>query len=594
MIARVIAGTNINRIWADLIVDELVRSGVTLFCMAPGSRSAPLTTAVAAHPGARHIMHFDERGTAYYALGYARATGRPAAWITTSGTAVANGMPAVVEAGVDGVPLILLTADRPPELRDTGANQTIDQVKLFGDYVDWHFDLPAPDAAVPPEAVLTTVDQAVYRARRMASGPVHLNAMFREPLAPDEDGRDYGSYLEPLRTWRENNRPFTHYLAANPSPSDDLLDVLYATMRGVERGLVVAGRLATSAQADAVRWLSERLGWPLLPDAGSQLRLERLEPPATAAPYFDLTLVSQRFRAEHRPEAILQFGSRPVSKRLPQFLAEARPSTYVVVHEAPTRLDPHHHVTTHVESDVVTFCRRMVDRIEQESPPPSKWLSAWRSASTHVGGVIERYQNGAADMSEPLIARLVAGSASEDEGLFLASSMPVRDVDMYASDRGAGPFVASNRGASGIDGTVASATGFASGLLARVTLLIGDLALLHDLNSLSLAATSDHPLTIVVVNNHGGGIFSFLPIAKHTDVFETYFGTPHRYSFKHAAAMFGIAYEAPSSADELQSVLSERRDGTVLIEIVTDREANVSLHRRLEREIEETLEQVFA
>lgn len=585
-----IAGTNINRLWADLIVGELVRSGVELFCLAPGSRSTPLTTAVAAHPGARHIMHFDERATAFYAVGYARATGRPAAWITTSGTAVANGMPAVVEAGVDGVPLILLTADRPPELRDTGANQTIDQVKLFGDYVNWYFDLPAPDVAVPPEMVLTTVDQAVYRTRRMPSGPVHLNAMFREPLAPDDDGREYDAYLESIRPWREHDRPYTQYLGAYSTPSDDLLDGLFASLRGAKRGLIVAGRLATSAQADAVRWLSERLGWPLLPDAGSQLRLGLPEPATTSIPYFDLALVSEAFRNAHGPEAILQFGSRPTSKRLAQFLADARPPAYVVVHEAPTRLDPHHHVTTHVESDVVTFCRRMVDRMENEQTATPDWLSSWQSASQRAGMVVERFGSASTELSEPLVARLAAENAAEDEGLFLASSMPVRDVEMYGSDRGHGPRVASNRGASGIDGTVASAVGFARGLQARVTLLIGDLALLHDLNSLALASKSEHPLTIIVVNNHGGGIFSFLPIAKHEDVFEAYFGTPHDYGFEHAAAMFDLDYAAPRTVSDLQKLLSERRTETLIIEIVTDRDANVRLHRRLEREIEETPE----
>ena len=205
-----------NRLWANLIVEELVRSGVGLFVMAPGSRSTPLTTAVAAHPEARHRIHFDERGTAFFALGYARATGRPAAWITTSGTAVANGFPAVVEASVDEVPLLLLTADRPPELRATGANQTIDQVKIFGGYVRWQFDLPAPSPDVRPEVVLTTVDQAVYRTRRASAGPVHLNCMFREPFLPDKE-QTYRRDVADLGAWTQNAQPYTRYAASEPS-----------------------------------------------------------------------------------------------------------------------------------------------------------------------------------------------------------------------------------------------------------------------------------------------------------------------------------------------------------------------------------------
>ena len=535
-------------------------------------------------------MHFDERGSAFYALGYARATGQPAVWITTSGTAVANGMPAVVEAAVDGVPLILLTADRPPELRGTGANQTIDQVKLFGDYVRWQFDLPAPDVAVPAEAVLTTIDQAVYRARRMPSGPVHLNAMFREPLVPDDDGRDYAPYLASIAGWRSHERTYTEYPAAPPIASDDAVDALCARLRGIDRGLIVAGRLATKAQADAVRWLSERLGWPLLPDAASQLRLGLPERAETSIPYYDLAFTSERFRTSHAPEAVLQFGRRPTSKRLANFLAQSRPTAYVVVHESPSRLDPLHHVTTHVESDIVSFCRMMADRLNDVPARPSSWLSDWQTVSGRVSEVIRSHESDAAELSEPLVARLVAESVSEDDGLFLASSMPVRDVNMYASDRGGGAFVGCNRGASGIDGTVASACGFAAGLQSRVTLLIGDLALLHDLNSLSLAGRSEHPLTLVVVNNHGGGIFSFLPIANHAEVFEPFFGTPHPYGFEHAARMFGIEYGAPKTPDDLRAMLADqKKSGTRLIEVVTDREANVALHRRLEREIDDAL-----
>jgi 2-succinyl-5-enolpyruvyl-6-hydroxy-3-cyclohexene-1-carboxylate synthase len=582
--------SNINRLWADLLVSELVRSGVRMFCLAPGSRSTPLTTAVAAHPDARHIMHFDERGSAFYALGFARAAGRPAAWITTSGTAVANGMPAVVEASVSGVPLILLTADRPPELRDTGANQTIDQVKFFGDYVRWHVDLPVPTTAITPEAVLTAADQAVYRSRRMPGGPVHINCMYREPLAPDDDGLDHSSYLEPLRSWTAGSKPYTNYPQSYHAPHDHEIDRLVASLDGVERGFVVAGRLASKAQGDAVRLLAEHLGWPILPDAGSQLRLGQHEFAGTVVPYFDLMLVSEPFRSRHVPEAVLQFGNRATSKRLGTFLSEARPSTYAVIHEGPSRLDPYHCVTTNVEADIISFCHRLVSRIEvrtdsrsaNDDSSDSGWMASWRSASGAAARAIEEFLGSSDSLSEPATARIVSESVTEKSGLFLASSMPVRDIDSYGSDEGRGPFVATHRGASGIDGTVAAAVGFARGLDAPVTVLIGDLALLHDLNSLALAAQSEQPITIVVVNNHGGGIFSFLPIARHNDVFEPYFGTPHPYSFEHAATMFGISYERPTSLSGLREALTRSEGSTALIEVVTDRDDNVHMHRQME------------
>src|ERR671920_355220 len=259
-----------NRLWANLIVEELVRCGVDFFCVAPGSRSTPLVAALAANDRARSLVHFDERGTAFAALGYARATGRPAAWITTSGTAVANGLPAVVEASTDGVPMILLTADRPPELRQTGANQTIDQPDIFGDFVRWRFDLPAPDPGMDPAMVLTTVDQAAYRAGRAPHGPVYLNLMFREPFLSDPEDEHV---LSGPSSWAQSDEPYTRYAATKSAVDWMGIQGLWETLRPVRRGLVVAGRLASRKQGEAVMRLADALGWPLLPDIGSQVRL---------------------------------------------------------------------------------------------------------------------------------------------------------------------------------------------------------------------------------------------------------------------------------------------------------------------------------
>ncbi|MEX0822319.1 MAG: 2-succinyl-5-enolpyruvyl-6-hydroxy-3-cyclohexene-1-carboxylic-acid synthase [Rhodothermales bacterium] len=578
--------TNINRIWADLLVEELVRAGVGLFCLAPGSRSTPLTTAVAANPRARDLMHFDERGSAFCALGFARATRRPAAWITTSGTAVANGMPAVVEAATDGVPMVLLTADRPPELRATGANQTVDQVKLFGDYVRWAFDLPVPTVDIDPAFVLTTADQAVYRARRAPSGPVHLNAMFREPLAPDPDGGSYADYLIMLGGWMERDEPYTRYAGAPPYPTDEEVGALWARLEDAERGLIVAGRLDTRAQADAVRRLSDRLAWPVLPDVCSQLRLGGGSRPDHPAYYYDLMLTHPTFTSSYRPDAVLQFGARPTSKRLGRYLADARPATHIVVCERPDRIDPRHGVTDRVEADVVRFCRAVVEQIDEERAAGA-WTRGWTAASESVQSVLDEHVP--RTLSEPAVARLVTALAPEGSGLVLASSMPVRDVDMYGSvvdgaARGEAPLVVANRGASGIDGTVATAAGLAAGLQRLTTLVIGDLALLHDLNSLALIAASTTPVVVLAVNNQGGGIFSFLPIAEHEDVFEPYFGTPHAYEFEHAAAVFGLPYERARSVAELEAAYAGAvEDGrSCLIEVRTNRSDNLQRHRRLE------------
>jgi 2-succinyl-5-enolpyruvyl-6-hydroxy-3-cyclohexene-1-carboxylate synthase len=572
------AAPRANLHWATLIVEELVRSGVGFFCVAPGSRSTPLVAALASNEKAESLIHFDERGTAFAAVGYARATGLPAAWITTSGTAVANGLPAVVEAATDGVPMVLLTADRPPELRQTGANQTIDQPDIFGDYVRWRFDLPAPEEPVDPAMVLTTVDQAVYRARRAPSGPVHLNLMFREPFLSDPD--EHLDELPAPARWQERHEPFTRYAATKPSVDPDEIERLWDVLRPVELGLVVAGRLPSRKQGEAALRLAESLGWPLLPDVGSQVRLG--SPSRNIVPLYDALLASDLFTERHAPEAVLHIGGRAVSKRLDHFLAQSRPDPCVVVRENPFRLDPGHRVTHSVEADVVGLCAALSAAAERRSPESDPtWTSGWRTASEQAEDKLDRLLEASKVLNEPLVARLVSRHVPEGHGLCVASSMPIRDLDTFAAPDGAPVPVAVNRGASGIDGTAATAAGFARGSERPVTLLIGDLALLHDLNS--LAMLRDLPVVVVVLNNDGGAIFSFLPVARHKAFFEPYFGTPQGLTFEHAAAMFALDYEHTGTVSGFVEAYRAAcaRNGPALIEVRTDREMNVAVHRRL-------------
>ncbi len=573
-----------NRLWAHLIVEELLRCGVDFFCVAPGSRSTPLVAALAANEKARSLIHFDERGTAFAALGFARATGHPAAWITTSGTAVANGLPAVVEAATDGVPMILLTADRPPELRQTGANQTIDQPDIFGDYVRWRFDLPAPDPGIDPAMVLTTVDQAAYRAGRTPQGPVHLNLMFREPFLSDPEDDDV---LSGPSSWAQSGEPYTRYAASKPTVDEMEIHNLWETLRPVRRGLVVAGRLASRKQGEAVLRLAETLGWPLLPDVGSQIRLGA-DSKGLAA-HYDALLAGDSFAQAHAPEAVVHVGGRALSKRMEQFLGRSRPDPYVVVRENPFRLDPAHRVTHSVEANIPDFCAALV-RAATEGPPATdpSWTAGWREASAEVVRYLDGILSG--EPNEPLVARAVSQNIPQGHGLVVASSMPVRDLDTYAAADGASVPVAANRGASGIDGTVATAAGFARGLGRPVTLLIGDLALLHDLNS--LAMLRDVHVIVVVLNNDGGGIFSFLPIAGHEEFFEPYFGTPQAVGFEPAANLFGLDYEHPGTMEEFVEAYGSAcaRGSSSLIEVKTDREENVALHRRILEEVESRVE----
>lgn len=596
---------NLNHLWAMLLIEELVRNGVDTFCVAPGSRSTPLVVALARNGRARSIIHYDERGAAFHAVGYARATGMPAAVVTTSGSALANVWPAVVEASLERVPLLVLSGDRPPELQDAGANQAMDQVKFFGGYAEWSATLPCPSADIDPAVVLTTVDQAVSRCRGASGGAVYINCMFREPLAPTDQGEDFETYLEPVRAWLDGGHPYTLYESAPVRAEPELLAEVAELVERCPRGLLVAGGLADSGERLAVADLAAALGWPLLPDVTSGLRLDSR--PGTIVPYHDVLLGSQEFMRQHPVEAVIHVGGRWTSRRLPDHLEAAPPKDYLVVNDQPDRLDAIHRTTRRFQLPVTEFCQVLTavvgnaggtgDPVEAHPGRAAggagdrQWLAGWREASQHVGRRFDEIFSQDQTLSEPKVAWLVSRHIGAGEGLYLASSMPVRDVDTFGCARSEPPVVAANRGASGVDGTIATATGFAGGLARCVTLMIGDQAFLHDLNSLRLARTLDTPFVIVVLNNDGGGIFSFLPIAGFSDVFDRYFGAPHGMTFEHAAALFDLEYARPCSTDEFVEAYGEARSrsGATVIEVQTVRRDNYDLHVSLRKAVLEGL-----
>lgn len=577
---------NINSLWADLMVEELVRNGIDFFCLSPGSRSTPLVAAVATNSPAKKTMHFDERGAAFSALGYARAKGKAGVVVATSGTAGANYYPAVIEAAMDHVPVLVITADRPPELRGTGANQTIDQVKMYGDYARWFFDVPCPTDKIPPEFVLTTVDQAVYRAQYGPAGPVHLNCMYREPLAPIGEEQDFREYLAPVKRWREGAEPYTLYRQPVKVCEPARMEIATKLLNGVKRGVVLVGRLLHEAERQAVAKVAEALDWPVIADIGSGMRLGD---DRNVIPYADQMLASEKFGWDHTPDTVLQFGPMVTSKRVGQWLARMRPKNWVQVAGWPDRQDPQHQVTHRFEADIEMFCGFLLPFLSQKKAETN--IAAWREGSEKAGTAIDTILAEDGMLSEPMVARLVSQHIDKSGALWPASSMPIRDMDMFAGVGRVVP-VGCNRGASGIDGTVASAVGFGIGHEKRVTLLIGDLALLHDLNSLALVRMLKQPMVIVAINNNGGGIFHFLPIAERRDLFESYWGTPHGLTFEQAAGMFGLGYVVPKTPDEFVQIYREAQQGarSVLIEVQTEREENVGLHRRLTEGVVRALE----
>ncbi|TNI92415.1 2-succinyl-5-enolpyruvyl-6-hydroxy-3-cyclohexene-1-carboxylic-acid synthase [Aeromonas allosaccharophila] len=541
-----------NHVWSSLLLEELFRLGVRDIALAPGSRSAPLTMAAAAHQGFRHHLHFDERGLGFMALGLAKGSNRPVAVIMTSGTAVANLWPAVAEAQLTGVPLIILSADRPPELIDNGANQAIDQQGIFGRYPVYQQNLPSPTPTIPAAFVLSSVDQALAK-QALTPGVVHFNCMYPEPLYPGEHYQDFADYLAPLGNWLGSQKPWSPWQQSEPACP------LQPEWREWQhkRGVIVAGRITDPEQAQAVAALAEQLGWPLLADLQSQIRFD-----SRNLIHMDLALNDPEFVAElSRAEVLLQFGARLISKRLGQFIKHHSWQDYWQVDPQPARLDPDYRLRNRLLCSASAFAA--AHPVTTAQAPWHQLAELQHNASQQIAAACERFSElGVCHR----LNRLIEGQ------LFVGNSMPARLMDMLG-ETGKGPSrVMTNRGASGIDGLIATAYGFAQsiepGSDEPTTLLLGDLSALHDLNSLTLLGKTSRPLVVILLNNDGGSIFRMLPVPSEGELLESYYRLPHGLGFAHAAAMFGLSYRAPTSLAEFEhDYRAALKHGVTLIEI---------------------------
>ncbi|MBE8734663.1 2-succinyl-5-enolpyruvyl-6-hydroxy-3-cyclohexene-1-carboxylic-acid synthase [Aeromonas veronii] len=540
-----------NHVWSSLLLEELFRLGVRDIALAPGSRSAPLTMAAAAHQGFRRHLHFDERGLGFMALGLAKGSNRPVAVIMTSGTAVANLWPAVAEAQLTGVPLIILSADRPHELIDNGANQAIDQQGIFGRYPVYQQNLPSPTPNIPAAFVLSSVDQALAK-QVLTPGVVHFNCMYPEPLYPGEHYQDFSDYLAPLGDWLNSQTPWSPWQQSEPTcpPQAE-----WETFRQ-QRGIVVAGRITDPKQAQTAAALAEQLGWPLLADLQSQIRFD-----SRNLIHMDLALNDPEFVAElGRAEVLLQFGARLVSKRLGQFIKHHSWQDYWLVDPQPARLDPDYRLRNRLLCSASAFA----------AAHPITTQASWHTLAELQHNVSQQIAAACEHFSELGVCHRL-NSLIEGQ-LFVGNSMPARLMDMLG-ETGKGPSrVMTNRGASGIDGLIATAYGFAQsvepGSDEPTTLLLGDLSALHDLNSLALLSKASRPLVVILLNNDGGSIFRMLPVPTEGELLESYYRLPHGLSFEHAAAMFGLAYRAPTTLPEFEhDYHAALQHGVTLIEI---------------------------
>lgn len=541
----------LNLLWGTLILEELSRLGVQHVCMAPGSRSTPLTLAAAKQTKLKQHLHFDERGLGFMALGLAKASQAPVAIITTSGTAVANLYPAVIEAWLTRVPLIVLSGDRPPELIDCGANQAIIQPAIFAQYAK-QLNLPTPDLSIRPEALLSLLDEAVSNQ----SQPVHINCMYREPLYPSTMSADFTQYLSTLGNWQHTNYPYNQYGKSNLSslPSQD------AMMRFVHgKGVIIAGTLSPQQDPEALIALSQKLGWPLLTDAQSQLRQHT-------------GVIGNIDQLLHQPKAkallmhadrVLVIGGRILSKRLIDYLADNKWKSYWQVLPEQMRLDPSHSAKQIWHADV--------EAITSLSWPRSSDAN-WALQLTLLNDELEKLfeqQIDNAEFGEAMVVRAIAKSQNKQQQLFIGNSLPVRLYDMFAPLTTEHGSIFTNRGASGIDGLLATACGIAKHQAVATTLLIGDISQLHDLNSLAIARTSSSTLVIVILNNDGGNIFNLLPVPDEK-LRNEYYRLAHGLEFGYGAAMFGIPYNRVEDLEGFNDAYQDAIEyhGASVIEVI--------------------------
>ena len=565
---------HLNLLWSSLIVAEFIKNGIDTFFISPGNRSVPLISALTYENRAYKKACPDERAAGYRALGYAKATGRAGVLVCTSGTAPANYYPAVIEASREDVPMIILSADRPPELVGSDANQTIVQENLYGRYCRDSLFLPCPDAAYPLEALLTKIDYLV----NSHAGPVHINCPFRDPLTPGASGAAPvpASILKKARTLFNQPEPFTTYARKTAAPD---LSALLETVQKTKRGLIVVGRLDTPEDADAVGNLLDRLDWPVFCDIASSLKgvlvrdrqIFSLDHPEAV-----------RLIKDYNPDVILQFGSGLVSKHYYASILPQCKATVIQISPRSGLRDPAHRVNLRIDAPVSTVAGDLIKTAFPAVNPEiyARLMRPMGKLALEVEQTIPQDK-----LSFAFIASILSGAVPEGEGLFAGNSIAIRALDAVVPARPRKIRVISNRGVSGIEGNIATCVGFAEASGHRVTAVIGDISFLHDLNSLLLLKQSTMPVILMVVNNGGGRIFERLPISDYPEILHPLMTTPHNMNFKHLAAQFDLAYAKITGPRELLRCYKKalKSDKSALLEVIVSPEDDLRVFQSMQQ-----------
>jgi 2-succinyl-5-enolpyruvyl-6-hydroxy-3-cyclohexene-1-carboxylate synthase len=578
---------NRNTLWGRVLAEELAAAGVDTVCISPGSRSTPLTVAFHRNDDIRILSHLDERSAAYFALGRARRTGEVTPLVCTSGTAAANYHPAVIEASQSRVPLLVLTADRPPEIRDSGANQTIDQEKLYGDAVRWYRDIAEPEATPRKlRSLRTTAARAVARATGTPAGPVHLNVPFRKPLEPTPVEGDVPPDL-PETAERGRDGAFVDTTAGVPELDDDRLRELASSL-SEPRGLVVLGPDdSPGIDPEAVAAFAHASGFPVLADPLSGVRYGGIVRTTPVIGGYDGYLGEQVRDAWPDPDVVVRAGASPTSKPLRKYLAAVDADQYVVDPAAGWR------EAAFTATDlVVADPSRLFGRLSHllAGPGSDAWRQRWVDAETAHAAVVDESDG----FCEGRILADVVDLAPDPSTLFVSNSMPVRDLDRFGVPTTASLTALGNRGASGIDGIVSTALGAGSATTDDLTLVAGDLAYYHDMNGLAAIGRCDIEATIVLLNNDGGGIFHMLPIESYDPPFTSQFVTPHGLDFEPTGDLYGLSFARVEGGDgEFREAYREATasEGSHVIEVRTDAEASHRVRDRLrERAVDRVLD----
>jgi len=576
--------TNANTALASAFVEELARGGVSQAVISPGSRSTPLAVALWRQPEIDVTVILDERSAAFFALGAAQASSAPVAMLCTSGTAAANYHPAICEADESAVPLLALSADRPPELRGIGAGQTIDQLKLYGSSVRWFCEVGTQ--AADDQGLLhyrSVACRALAAARgEPRPGPVHLNLPWREPLAPAAvEGAVTAT--DPLALAGRDERPLTAVTPIDMEPSSFLLDEVAGHIAGARAGVIVAGRQLDPELREPLAHLARAASFPILAEPTSQLRCGPHDRSHVVSAY-DHLLRDESFRESVKPDLILRFGEMPTSKPLREWLAESG-ADQIVIDPRGGWNEPTRRAAAILRADPTELAAGWTARIgDAGRSAPSRWLEAEQAACETLKSELGRLD----ELTEPGLHLALGQAHSDGDLVYTASSMPIRDQEAFLPATSTDALFLCNRGANGIDGLISSGIGAARASGRSTTIVTGDLGLLHDVGGLAALRDVSTPVRIVVIDNDGGGIFGFLPQAKSLPQaeFEALLGTPRGVNTGKAADLFGLPHRELGTLAELPAALLS---GSGLIEVKVDREANVDLHRRLAAVVADSL-----